>query len=395
MLGAIYIGLSGMSAYSRGLQTISNNVSNLNSPGFKASSVRFADAFNRGGGGGLYTGGGGVNYTGSGVRYGAASINFKDGDLRETGNALDLGISGRGFLILLDGDKTVYARTGSFKVTDEGYIEEESTGFRLAIRNANGDPEAVNIESRTKRPSTASTRVKFTDNLSSTGTTTTVTGIKVFDANGGSHLWSATLTPSGTNGEWSVVVKDEAGTPIGDPHILKTSGQGVVDQTTTTFVVTSTPVGAPSFSVTMDFTGIKNNIAGPTSSLVATPDGYALGDLQTVTVEEDGQIKLAYTNGESEMVGHLALADFRNPGELSQIGNGLFRNEKGLPVRVLESDTGGAGKIVAGSMEASNVDLSQQFGDLILIQRGFQASSQVVSISNDMIQQLFGIRGQG
>lgn len=392
MLGAIYIGLSGMSAYSRGLQTISNNVSNLNTPGFKASTVRFSDAFSRNGGGGLYTGGSGVNYTGSGVRYGGASVNFKDGDMRETGNALDLGVSGRGFLILLDGDKTVYARTGSFKVDDDGYIIEEASGFRLAIRNGNGDAEAVNIESRLSRPSTATSRVTFSENLAATGNTAEVKGIKVFDANGGSHLWSAALTRDTDTGYWSIQIKDEAGANIGEPHILKTS-TGVVDLTTATFTVTSTPAGAPPYTVTMDFSGIDNEIGA--SDLEAKADGFDDGDLQEVTVEEDGQIKLAFTNGESEMVGHLAMADFRNPDELSQIGNGLFRNDKGLPVRVLNSDTGGIGKIVAGYMEASNVDLSQQFGDLILIQRGFQASSQVVSISNDMIQQLFGIRGQG
>jgi flagellar hook protein FlgE len=394
MLGAIYIGLSGMSAYSRGLQTISNNVSNLNTPGFKASTVRFSDAFSRNGGGGLYTGGSGVNYTGSGVRYGGASINFKDGDMRETGNALDLGVSGRGFLILLDGDKTVYARTGSFKVDDDGYIIEEASGFRLAIRNANGDAEAVNIESRMSRPSTVTTRVTFSANLSADGMQAAVNGIKVFDANGGSHLWSTTLTRDGTTGDWSVVVKNEAGVALGDPHILKTNN-GVLDQTTTTFTVTSTPTGAPPYTVTMDFATITNRIGGTTSSLEAKANGFDDADLQDVSVEEDGQIKLTFTNGESEMVGHIAMAVFRNPDELSQIGNGLFRNDKDLPVRVLNSDTAGVGKIVAGSMEASNVDLSQQFGDLILIQRGFQASSQVVSISNDMIQQLFGIRGQG
>ncbi len=91
----------------------------------------------------------------------------------------------------------------------------------------------------------------------------------------------------------------------------------------------------------------------------------------------------------------MALADFRDPQQLERASNGLFRDRGSGQLRLLPSGSDGIGTLVSKQIEASNVDLSQQFGDLILIQRGFQASSQVVSVSNDMIQELFGIRGRG
>ncbi|SFG54055.1 flagellar hook-basal body protein [Novosphingobium sp. CF614] len=112
-------------------------------------------------------------------------------------------------------------------------------------------------------------------------------------------------------------------------------------------------------------------------------------------MDPDGQVKLAWSNEETELVGAVAIADFRDQQQLESIGNGRYIYAGSGQRRVLASGTDGIGTIVSKQLEASNVDLSQEFGDLILIQRGFQASSQVVSVSNDMIQQLFGIRGQG
>jgi flagellar hook protein FlgE len=117
--------------------------------------------------------------------------------------------------------------------------------------------------------------------------------------------------------------------------------------------------------------------------------------LTTITTDEQGQIKLTYSNSKTELMGAVAIADFRDPQQLRRLSGGLFENNGNGPSRLIASGTEGVGRLLSKQTEASNVDLSQQFGDLILIQRGFQASSQVVSVTNDMIQQLFGIRGQG
>jgi len=101
MLGGIYIGLSGMNAYSKGLQMISNNVANLNTAGFKSNTVTFTDLFSLGGGGLNFSGGSNAEKTGSGVRIESPLIDFRQGDLRQSDNDLDLAIQGGGFLVLL------------------------------------------------------------------------------------------------------------------------------------------------------------------------------------------------------------------------------------------------------------------------------------------------------
>ncbi|MET4682554.1 flagellar hook-basal body complex protein [Brevundimonas faecalis] len=394
MLGAVYIGLSGMNAYSRGLQTISNNVANLTSPGFKASSVNFRDVFTTGGLGSAFSGS--TRSTGGGVAFAGAGVDFKQGDLRQSNGDLDLGIQGAGFLILKDGDKTVYARTGQFAVGDKGDLVLQETAWKLTVLNAAREPEVLNLDGRRTAPPKATTKVSFSDNLSSTATEATVSDIAVYDSRGGKQVWKVRLQPVGSTSpnEWNVTVTDQTGRTVNTSK-LRFIGS-TVDPSSAKITVTDTPAGADPLSVVLDFSqGVTSFSSGTTSTLrAASTDGSGVGALTRVSVNADGQVELAYSNGHKETAGAVALADFRDPQQLERIGNGLFEN-KGPAARILASGTDGMGKIVGQRLEASNVDLAQQFGELILIQRGFQASSQVVSVSNDMIQQLFGIRGQG
>jgi len=397
MLGAIYIGLSGMNAYSKGLQTISNNVANLNSPGFKSTSVSFSDVFNHGGAGLSYLGGMSSYQSGNGVRFGEQHVNFRQGDLRQTEGDLDLAIQGSGFMVLLNNGKTYYARTGTFAVADDGYIVMEGTENRLAVLDGEGRAVALNIDAKRTSAPKATTTITFADNLSSTATEAKVSDINVYDDRGGKQVWQVKFTPVGATSPntWDVTVTDQTGAELKKTQ-LKFIGS-IVDPSTAKITVDTAPAGASALSVVLDFSsGVTSFSSGTSSSLRASDvDGNAVGALTTVTVDEDGKIKLAYSNSESELLGSVALADFRDPQQLDRVGNGLFENKSGTQMRLLASEQDGVGKLLAKQFEASNVDLSQEFGDLILIQRGFQASSQVVSVSNDMIQQLFGIRGQG
>jgi len=396
MLGAIYIGLSGMNAYSKGLQTISNNVANLNTSGFKSMSATFADLFSHGGGGLTFSDDVSGDSSGNGVRIADPFVNFKQGDLRQSDSDLDLAIKGNGFFVLLNNDKTYYARTGQFVVDKDGFIVEQQSGYHLGILDAGGSAVAVNVDSKRTSAPNATTRITFADNLSSSATTATVSNIAVFDSRGGKQVWSAIFTKSATvPNEWDVTVKDANGATIGT-STLKFIGSSV-DPSTAQLVVTSNPADADPLSITLDFsTGVTSFSAGTTSTLrAASVDGNGVGALVSVKADENGQVKLSYSNEKTELLGAVALADFRDPQELERMGNGLYRNTGSGQMRLLASASEGIGSIVSKQIEASNVDLSQEFGDLILIQRGFQASSQVVSVSNDMIQQLFGIRGQG
>jgi len=400
MLGAIFIGLSGMNAYSKGLQTISNNVANLNTAGYKSTSVTFTDVFNQGGVGSSYFGSGSSQY-GNGVRLLGSGVDFGQGDLRPTDNDLDLAIQGGGFLVLLDGANTYFARTGQFAVNEDGFIVDQATGHKLAVLNDERQPVALSVDQHRTNPPVATTSIKFADNLSadlsSNAAGATVSNISVYDSNGGKHIWKVEFTPVGSTapGEWTVKVTDQSGTVL-KTSTLKFIGS-VPDPTTSKITVTTTPANAEALEVDLDFSqGVTSYSAGTTSTIRASSvDGRGAGTLTSVTIDDDGQVKLTYSNSETHLMGHVALADFRDPQQLERVGNGLFSNGNGADYRLLTSGEEGVGKLVSKQIEASNVDLSQQFGDLILVQRGFQASSQVVSVSNDMIQQLFGIRGQG
>lgn len=396
MLGAIYIGLSGMNAYSKGLQTISNNVANLNTSGFKSTSVQFTDLHSNGGAGLTYSGG---SSSGSGVRIAASQVSFKQGDLRQTENDLDLAVQGSGFLVLIDGDKHFYARTGQFVVAEDGYIVQQGTDYRLGILDDKGSITALNIDAKRTSAPQKTTTITFADNISSSATQATVSGIKVYDGNGGEQTWTATFdkttTTTGATSSWTVTVKDAAGATLGT-SALNFIGS-TVDPATSSLIINSSSTGADPIAVKLDFSsGVTSYSSGTTSTLrAASVDGHGVGALATVTVDDDGKIKLSYSNEESETLGAIAVADFRDQQKLERIGQGLFKSSGSSEMRLRASGVDGVGTVQSKQIEASNVDLSHEFGDLILIQRGFQASSQVVSISNDMIQQLFGIRGQG
>jgi len=401
MLGAIYTGLSGMNAYSKGLQTISDNVANLNTNGFKSTTVTFNDMFS--------TGGGGLTFldnhaqkSGSGVKIGDPLIDFSEGDLRQTDNDLDLAIQGSGFLILQNDDKTYYTRTGQFVVDKDGYISEKNTGYHLAVLDAVGHPTAVNVDTKRTSAPVVTTKVTFAENISSSETTATVEDVDVYDDRGGKHVWTVTLTKDtspGATDQWNVAVQDADGTPVQmspTGSVLKFIGS-TVDPSTGQLTVTEDPDGADPLTVTLDFSaGVTSYSSGTSNTLrAASVDGSGVGALTSVTVDENGQVKLTYSNEKTELMGAVALADFRDPQQLERVGNGLYRNSGAGEMRLLSSGVNGVGTLVSKQLEASNVDLSQEFGDLILIQRGFQACSQVVSVTNDMIQQLFGMRGQG
>lgn len=392
MFSAINIGLSGMQAYSKGLQIISNNVTNLNTPGYKAATTSFSDMFNSGAGGMSFSSGG---QSGNGVRIGPSEMNFTQGTLQQTSGDLDLAIDGRGFLVLLDGDKSFYARTGQFFVDQDGFLTEQGTTLRLAVLDASGRPTSLNLASKRTNAPVATTKITFADNLSSAATAATVPDVKVFDSSGAAHTWQVKLTPDAANpGHWTVSATDETGATVGTSTISFTGS--VIDAATAQVTFTTNPTGAAPLSVKLDFSSVTSFSTGTTSTLRSSSvDGNAVGALSTVTIDENGKVKLTYTNGQTELEGAVALADFFDPGELKRVGGGLYENTGVAAHRVLSSGVDGLGKLVSKQIEGSNVDLSQEFGQLILIQRGFQASSQVVSVANDMIQQLFGIRAQG
>ncbi|WP_333677814.1 flagellar hook-basal body complex protein [Dyella sp.] len=395
MLGSIYIGMSGLTAYAKGLQTISNNVANLNTPGFKATTPRFADLFY---GQQFAPGQPGSTSTqsfGSGVEYGYASIDFGQGDIRQSDGQLDLAIQGTGFLALLDGDKVQFGRTGQFILSNDGYIVDQVTGLRLTALDSAGQPEAISVTGKTISPPAATTYVRFSDNLSSGATEFSIPDVVVYDGNGTEHALSISFKPDNAifPGRWAVTITDENGKVI-QTSPLQFLG-GIPEPGMDTIDVTMSPAGAEPFTFTLDFSsGVTGFSAGSVSTLkVSGSDGSLAGTLSSLFIDADGVLNIGYSNGESLPLSPIALAHFNDPQQLTQQGNGLFDASHASAPQYATSRGPGVGALISGAVEASNVDLSTEFGRLILIQRGFQASSQVISTANEMIMQLFQMRG--
>jgi flagellar hook protein FlgE len=391
MFGAIYVGLSGLNAYSRGLQQVSNNVANLNSTGFKAASVTFSDLYQLGGRGGrtLTDAGDG---TGGGVTIGDTQRNMRQGELRQTDRDLDLAVDGTGFLVLKRGNDTFYTRTGSFEIDKDGYIVLAGTDYRLATIDGSGQAVSVSIDSSRTNPPQKTGTVRFAENLSSSATSHTISNVTVYDTTGTAHVWKLQFAKNASPAVgWTLTVTDGAGKTIGTETISFTGG--IIDAATSRPEFTDSEAG---LTVAFDMSNVTSFSGGDISTMrAASVDGHAAGTISGLKVNEKGRLEISYSNEQKTEVGAVAVADFRDPQALEQRSGGLFTDPGSADGVLASSGDPRVGTVLSRRLEASNVDLAQQFGDLILIQRGFQASSQIISVANDMIQQLFGIRGQG
>ena len=143
------------------------------------------------------------------------------------------------------------------------------------------------------------------------------------------------------------------------------------------------------------FDGLTSfNVGGDSTAKVLDADGAASGTLTGTSFDPDGAIKLKYSNGETKTAGSLALAWFDHPQDLEPQGSNFWRIDAANKPMLGNAGTGMFGKIAGGQVEASNVDLTAQFSELIITQRGYQASSQVISTANEMMQQLFDLRSR-
>jgi flagellar hook protein FlgE len=124
---------------------------------------------------------------------------------------------------------------------------------------------------------------------------------------------------------------------------------------------------------------------------VLKQDGLELGSLTSMDFDERGNLKLTYSNGETKTVGSLQLAMFETPDQLQSLGRSLFAATEKASPRLGSGMSSGLGRVVGGQVELSNVELTEQFTDLIIIQRGYQASSQIGSVANEMMQQLLAM----
>jgi flagellar hook protein FlgE len=397
MIDSIFIGTSGLQGFSKGLKVISNNVANLNTPGFKSSTVQFADLYYQTEVGGGYTLGQQSSQYGTGLSTLGSTLNFNDGETRQTSSPLDASIDGAGYYVLHNKEdgSTSYSRAGQFEFNADGVLVTKSNGREVMGYGGDGAVRPLSLAGLRISPAQASTKVAFSGNLSSTAPDFSLSAVKVIDSAGGEHTWTLSFTPiSGEAGAWTVQAS-EAGTPVGSGTLrFGTDGRPVADAGTV--VLAWAPAGAEAGNITLDFSSnVTSFSAGTTSTLANTStDGHTVGSASQVTFDSQGVMKITYSNGQTAEAGQLQLAVFENNQGLEAEGSGQFRNTDPHSMRVGRAASQGLGKITAGQIETSNVDLSAEFSDLIVMQRGYQASSRVVSTSSEMLQELFDMRGK-
>jgi flagellar hook protein FlgE len=244
--------------------------------------------------------------------------------------------------------------------------------------------------------------VTLLDNLSS-GDTTHDVSASVIDSAGGTQSLTLRFTNNSavTPRSWLIEVRDATSAVISNGEV-RFNGDGSPQAGFNTHRFTLTPPGGvPPSTITLNFgepgsfSGATSFSAGADSTLrLGSHDGFAAGALTETRFDASGVLVARYSNGQTLRHQRLALAFFDFPQDLEAVGGAGFENRSGQRVQLGAPGEGVFGTLAGASIEAANVDLAEQFGELIISQRGYQASSQIVSAANEMIQQLFEMRSR-
>lgn len=403
-------GVASIRAQQTRMNVIGNNLANVNTNAFKSSRVTFQEMISqtiRGASSPSEASGGknAIQY-GLGVLVAGTDTNMEQGSLQATNKPTDLAIQGNGFFMVSNGDRLAYTRDGAFDLDASGDIVHRATGERLMGWTA--DPASGQIDtnqpigaaSRLQVPLGLRTAVQVTTEVNWTGnldsraanTTANTSTVRVYDSLGEQHDVQLTLTKTGANTwDWTVAgTNGTTATGTGTLTFNPTTGLLTSGQTGT---MTVTPAGtAGPFAVNLNL-GRISQLASETQIQAASQNGFAPGSLSSFNIANDGTITGLYTNGLTRPLGQVALAIFPNPGGMERTGGNLWRNTDNSGVPNIGVPRGsGRGAINAGFLEQSNVDIGQEFTDLIITQRGFQANTRIVTTVDEMLQELINMK---
>jgi len=438
------------------MDVIGHNISNVNTYGYKTSRVTFQDMLSQtlSGAAKPEENKGGVNPRQVGLGMTIASIDriFTQGSLQTTGNQTDLAISGDGFFVVAEGDKNYYTRAGNFALDRDGMLVNPANGLRVQgwmattnergekVANPSGTPEDIIIPIYGKVDARETSYVKYKCNLDSkmpvvppnaTGnmraSAGVTTNIDVYDKLGNNHRMTMTFWRTGTN-QWtaSAAITDSLGqmtldVPAGanqpnqanpssrinlrftpEGRLVSVAADSSPDELNQGDLVVNASyrmAGDPTVrTIKLDLgkAGLLEGVtqfSSQSTTKAVEQDGYTMGYMESFNIDDSGVITGVYSNGTKQTVGQVAMAVFNNPMGLTAVGENLFEvsNNSGL-ANVGAASQGGRGKMVAGTLEMSNVDLSDQFTDMIITQRGFQANSRTITTSDQMLQELINLK---
>ncbi|MDI3518103.1 MAG: flagellar hook protein FlgE [Caldanaerobacter sp.] len=412
MLRSMYSAISGLQAHQAKLDVIGNNIANVNTVGYKASRMTFKEIFSQTikGASAPQGNGGGTNPQQIGLGVAIASIDtlFTRGGAQRTDNPTDLSIDGNGFFIVSNGESILYTRAGNFSfdsngdlVTPDGYkvLGWMSTDGKT-VNTDTGNLVPINLKNWFGMEPSTTTQLEIGGNLNaSTGINQSISyNIIVYDTQGGSHVATITFTRQDPNTwNWSVTSQD--------PYISSVDGSGTITFGADGKIAPNTQAtGTLTFNMN---TAVTNAQIGPvnidlskltmfsteTNLRELSKNGNEAGALQSINIDKYGVVSGIYSNGRRQVIGQIALADFQNPMGLEKVGNTMFINtvNSGEPM-IGAAGSGTRGSINPGTLEMSNVNLANEFVDMITTQRGFQVNAKVITVSDEMLQDLVNMK---
>ena len=406
-MGSFSTPLSGLLAAQDQLQSVSNNLANIDTDGYKDQTLTFSDVFSQTG---VTNGSGDPLQTGVGVSVSSTTSNFTEGNLSPTGTASNMAISGNGFFVTQGANGAPdYTRAGDFTTNNQGQLTTPDGELLLGYPALGG---VVNTAAPLQplqvtgvvSPAGASTTIEITANLNSTtavGGSGASSSLPIYDSLGTAHTLTVNYTKTAAN-TWTYSVTipsaDVAGGTGTDTTVgggtLNFNGSGVLTSTTGVTPITI-PTLADGATSPTSLTGPFGTAANPTitqtdlasATSATSTDGFPSGTLTSYSVQSDGTIEGVFSGGNSLALGQVAVASFANSQGLVSTGNNNYQPTpaSGSAVIVV-AGTGGRGTVVGGSVEQSNVDIASEFAKLIVAQQAYSANAKSVTTFNQVSQ---------
>ena len=413
---SFYTSLSGLQAAQTEMSTISHNLANVSTNGFKKSRTDFADVI------ASSLAADPTKAVGSGAVVKANRQQFTEGNLKTTGSSLDLAVTGDGFFaVKTDGlnSSVSYTRNGGFQVdpTTHNVVDAQGSALQVFPVDAKGNVTATGADGlislnlpETSGTPVATANVGLAINLYANAPTPAATfdpanpssynnstATTVYDSAGKASTMTSYYVHTGANA-WSVY------SYVGDQQLKVGGSAAPVSATFDANGALTAPGAAISYDAFQPSTGgaaqsIKLDLAGTTQKVSAfsvnsrTQDGQSVGELAGVSVDESGVVVANFSNGDTVALGKVALANFANPTGLRQLGNSYW-SASGISGQATlgSANENGFGSLRAGTLEGSNVDITEELVDLIAAQRNFQANAKALDTASQISQTIFQIQ---
>jgi len=416
----LYSGISGLQGNAQAMSVIGNNISNSNTIAFKSSTSVFADMLSS-----SIASTSGTAQVGRGVEVSSIKTDFAQGSFMTTSSATDLSIEGTGFFMVTSpaSEKTFYTRNGAFTFDNDGYLVN-AEGYRVLGRAftsegtlSSGSLTAIHADLNTQIPAKMTENVILDTNLDAgsslvgafdindaANTSNYSTPTVVYDSLGNTHTAMTYFTMTGEQTwDWNTVVNsDELDASVAGADDLTLVGSGTLTFDTDGELLTGTPgsttAGAlmwnngadSSQQVTFDFQ--TTQFRSDSVVISQEQDGYASGELVDVAISTDGIVSASYSNGNVLDLATIALATFSNPDGLMKDGGSLYSATASSGEPSIGTPGVSQGYLYTNSLELSNVDLAQEFVNMVTVQNGYSACSKVITTTDEMLQELINMK---